>query len=463
MPGPRPKVRWHERSNAWRSDVGPVKEGGRRTPVYFREIPNTDKGRRQAQRMLEEYVRRRDEELESRRADNITLTVGEVCRLYLAQSAAQVKAGKRSAETHRSHVDRLKRVLGLAGAGGVEVGHMPAARFSDDDAHRIAEDLAAEGCGPMRVRGVLMSCNAVFEWASRPIRGRDPKILVRANPFRGVRGEAIVRAARQVITRDDLAKFLRSARSRSLGAFSVESGRCGACRLSARQGDRTHRNPESTHACQRSHGARAVHERLLWVLARLQFAVGSRPKELCEAQWSEVEVGDARVSGWEPRAWKDPATGHWWGLITVFGKTTRSTGRLRQVQVPPALARSIERIRAQGLHETWIFPRRAVGKATEGRWTTQALDGWVRRHRDAAGLPGGFVLYAARHGMYTRAVQVAGLTGEQAGAVGGTSGEVVRRVYVQGDAAAQFESAARINRAGRAPTKSSQALPDSPR
>src|SRR4051794_12638469 len=105
----KPRVRWHAAANAWRSDVGPYGKAAdgkrsRRTPVYFREIPNTPKGRVAAERRLEDYLRSRDrrESESTEEAGNPRVWAG-VVRPYLEWFEAQVAADAKEARTLRSH------------------------------------------------------------------------------------------------------------------------------------------------------------------------------------------------------------------------------------------------------------------------------------------------------------------------------------------------------------------------
>ena len=82
-------------------------------------------------------------------------------------------------------------------------------------------------------------------------------------------------------------------------------------------------------------------------------------------------------------------------------------------------------------------------------WDGDAADKRVRKWRNAAGLTESFVLYAMRHRFYTTAVGRGGLTADQAGAIGGTSGAVVRSTYLQQEIGPIFEGASKVREAGR--------------
>jgi integrase len=444
----KPGVYWDPTAESWRSNVGEFSDkNGRRKPVYFRGYPNTDKGKRAAAAELAAFLAERDRLEAERRQDRRNPRVLEgVVLPWLDHLNGLVERDECSPKTLKSHRERIKRFIQFAPGKGpharVKLGDRLAASLSDDDLALFVVHLRETGCGARRVDGVLRSVDACFNWAARPVAGRDPKRILPENPFAGFERPAVPKRKRTLPTRLDVARLLRAGRA-EVEAWTPISGRCAGCVRAKRYGGR----------CRRSHNQRAVNYRLVLLLCRLQAACGTRPDELCRATWLEVKLpGEpAGVPGWDPRAHRDPETGHWWGLLTVFGKTSRVKGELRRIAVPPVLARAIERVRAMGLDPEWIFPRLrrsdATGRAVSGRWEPTALASRVRRWRERAGLSPEFVLYALRHAVYTRAVHVAGLTADQAGLVGGTGAATVRSTYLHADTRAIFEGARRIRRA----------------
>jgi integrase len=440
----RVHLRWHK--GAWCADVGPHSpKTGRRTRVYFREIPDTPKGRRAAEAALESYLKDRDKREAQAAHDPSHPRLWEgIIRPYLAHIEALVDAGKLAERTLKTHNERLKRLLDFEPAegpfAGVKLGQRLAAGLDEDDAARLVAGLREQGCGPRRVDGILRSADAAFNWAAKPVAGRTPKRILLANPFAGYARERVPRKGRKLPTRAEFAAFLRAARVQ-VEAWTPVSGRCSGCVRAGRLGA----------ACRRSHNRRALFDRAVLLLCRVQFHVGTRPDELCGATWGEVSMPEGGMSlpGWTARHWRDDR-GLWWGRLVVFGKTSRAKGELRRIAVPPRFPRAIERLGRAGLHGRWIFPRLGRGGALGGRWDSTALATKVRPWREAAGLGSHFVLYALRHGMYTRAVHDAGLTADQAGAVGGTGAETVRSTYLHADDRAIFEHARRMDRqAGR--------------
>jgi integrase len=443
-------VRWCKTGNAWRSDVGPFGKASasgkiRRTPVYFREVPNTPKGKRQAQDLLDGYLRKRDKEDREATEDKDNPRVWSgVVQPYLAWVAKQVDEDRRSEETLRSHKERLAQWMNFTSVSGLYEGTPTADRLirslTDQDAIDFLAHLRAKRpdnpISERRIDGIIRSIHACLNWASAVIPEREPRvILATGNPFAGIKAGDPSETPRRMPTRDELARFLRAARREveawtPLDVGKANSGRCGGCKKTGKPGP-----------CRRSHRLRSIHDRIALMMCRLQASSGTRPKELCTAGWGPL-VGE--WVGWTAKYSQDPL-GRWWGLIVVKGKTYRKTKRVRTIPVRPILARAIERVRAQALHDELIFPRLTRGGS--GRWPTDGLDARVRAWREAAGLSSDFVLYAMRHTFYTKAVGKAGLTAEQAGAIGGTSGAVVRRTYLQQDLDVLFDHAFRVSQA----------------
>lgn len=435
------RVYFDAKANAFRSDIGPFGKGNppRRKPVYWREIPNTPKGLRLAQDKQAEYLKQRDraEARATEDAGNPRVWSG-IVRPYLDACWALVEADKRSEDTYRSHLDRLSRWAESTDGRGVKFADRLALSLDDDDASLWLEKMAAEGLSATRIKGIMESVHAALNWAASKVSNRTPKRIIPANPFAGVKVEAGMPRRVRISTRAEVARFLRAARKSVEEWTPTPQGQCGGCKRAGRKGP-----------CRRSHTKRSVYYRAALVLCRLQAASGTRPKELCTATWDEQVEGKP---GWTAEAWRDPATGLPWGLIVVPGKTYRKSGRIRSIPVPPPLRRAIERIRAAGLHPKYLFPR-ISRDGGPGRWSTDGIDARVRKWRGVAGLPADFQLYALRHRFYTTAVRRAGLSAGEAGAIGGTSGTVVERRYLQEDLSPMFEGASKVRDAGRSRAK----------
>jgi integrase len=458
-------VRWDERENSWRADVGHRGKNGRRKAKYFREIPNTPKGRRVAVEACDAWIAQRDRvEMQAVEAAADPSLFDGLSEPYLAHLEERVAKGTMEARSWRSCNDRIARLLAFQPVdgpfAGIAMRDRKLSTITDDDGQAWLDFLHESGLSPSRIRGLLSAVKTMFGWGAASVSGRKPKRILPANPFLDLKPPTVPKPVRELPTTREAAKFFRAARN-AFEPFPLECGRCMGCKRARRK-----------NRCRRSHTPKAVHYRVLLVLLRLQIYAGTRPSELCRATWGPTPRHPD--IGWNPRAWKDPRTmcalrdaetrdpirdprthhvlmdpesGHWWGLLTVWGKTTRKTGQLRKIAVPPTLTRSIERIRGSGLHAKYIFPRRNRGGA--GCWDVEGVDHRVRKWRLAAGLGEHFKLYNFRHRMYTRAIHAAGLTTDQAGSVGGTAGPTVASTYLQPVSADLFEHASDIARAAR--------------
>jgi integrase len=431
-------LRWDAKANAWRADVGLYGANGRRKTKYFREIAPTANGKRLAEEACEAWIRERTRLEQHARieASDPTLFDGLV-KPFLSELARRVSQAEMEYRSLQSCYERLTRFgefTPLDGPhAGVRLNDRRLSTITDDDGQALIDSLKAEGLSGRRIAGVVSAAKSMFNWGARNVSGRDPKRIIPANPFLDLKMPTVLKARRGLPTIEETARFFRAARA-DVESFRAESGRCMGCKRSRRPGP-----------CRRSHTLRATYYRVLLVLLRLQVQAGTRPSELCRATWGPTERHPD--IGWNPRAWQDPETDHWWGMLVVWGKTTRATNRLRRIAVPPALVRDIEGIRAAGLHPTIVFPRQTRGGS--GCWTVEGIDRHVRRWRSAAELGPHFVLYGFRHRMYTQAIHSGRLTADMAGAVGGTAGSTVASTYLQPADPVIFEHAAVISRAGR--------------
>jgi integrase len=357
-------------------------------------------------------------------------TVEAVCLGFLAWSARANKP-----RTTDGHARLLSLFCDFA-PGGARYGARPARSITATDLGRMRKAWEAKGHAPGYVAQLYKSVLACWNWAARPEPDRVPERWVDPNPLAGMRRPTVRGRADRSATPAEVAALLRHARARINAPFKVATrGRCMACMAARRPGP-----------CRRSHAATTQMLRETLVLVRLIAATGARPGEACGAKWE----------GWTPHAGRDGATGQWWGLLRLEHKNERWTGKPKLVPVPPPLVRAIERIRARpGHHPESIFAHRrgrgsaGRGAATAGAgepWTTSALDARVRKWREGAGLPGGLVLYGLRHAYYSRVAPILGA--ELAGLIGGTSGGVVRKVYLHARPEALID-AARVARDAR--------------
>lgn len=252
----KPVVRWDDRARAWRSDVGPHGSNGRRRAVYFREIPETPKGERQAAQALAEYLAERDRR-ETASAESVTNPrVWQVVELYLAHSEATVDE-----VTFRSHGERLNRWMKEApgatadASGRVWTDARLARDLEDTDLSRVAKALTRAGHSPHYVMGIVRSVKACWAWAATRDSDRVPALVVAENPFSGVKGPTIP---------DSPERYYPPRLAEELLAFiDAEAAKHG--------------------------GATGRHARLTALLFRCLYETGARPSELCRATWSDLD------------------------------------------------------------------------------------------------------------------------------------------------------------------------------
>lgn len=397
---------------------------------YLRSIAKGDTAA--AWRRVAEIQAGRDAE----RAGADVFTVDRLCAAYIAWSAANTRP-----RTADGHARILQRFCDFEHQG-TRYGDRPAAEIDATDVGRMRRAWEKAGHARGYVAKIYASVLAAWAWAARPEEDR-PEPLLEKNALAGLRRPSAPGRADRVATRDQLAAFLRAARRDVEAPWPVGTkGRCMACMRDGRPGP-----------CRRNHAATTRMMRDTLVLLRLIGETGCRPGEACGARWED----------WRPEADRDRRTGLAWGVLEVDHKNIRHTVRKRKLPVPPPLVRAIERIRArEGRHPAYLFThRRGRGAAARGDaaaaagspWNTTALDARLRKWRAAAiaagaALDGTFVPYALRHAYYSRTAPVLGA--ELAGLIGGTSGAVVRQVYLHSSDSALIEGArtARARRKG---------------
>lgn len=421
-----PKPRWHAGNQQWVSDVGPefvdAKGRTRRRTVPFPGIGRKEEKR--ARDALQGYL-----DAQAVRQQNATdPTVEKIFEEYLLWYEAN-----REPTTY----DAVASILGKFAR------HTPQnsrtallnKRVSELDPTILERILAkmARVNKPTTCNSFNRAVQAAFNWAASRYPDRTPPVLITANPFRGVRGPSVPRSPERYAERAEVAAFLRWAWRRS-PRFD-ERGR----RSLTSQFDR--------HIC---------------LLVRLEAHTGARPAELCiPGRRFRPDVGFTWEC-WNPVAAMN-SFGHWVGLIKLEKhKTSRKTGRAREIVVPPILTRAIERHRARDwAHPTWVFNHRR-GRGWEGRGVTTAEIGEpirsqylcvkIRRWRAEAVAEGlrlknegkptrgldliqdagdnRFVLYRLRHTRITDLIGVnGGLSYDQAAALTGTSGKMIETTY----------------------------------
>jgi len=286
----KPSVRWHPKDDpagAWRSDIGPPGRSGRPTPVYFRSIPYgppSSPNRRKAEAALAAYLGERDQ----RRVRPADWTLDDLRLLYLSHV-------KRTAEpaTYDGSRKALAKFVAFRGGGRV-YGSIPAAEFTATDLDRAVQAWVHYKATYL-VR-LVATVQAMLNWAAEPHPGREPERLIAANPVRSYRprdpgGQVIVvpDAPEGYAPGSEVRPFLR---------FMWRTARARAA-LPTRN--------------RSAFGGRF--DKLMILLVHFAAHASCRPSEVCRARWADVD--------WDGR------------VLTMAGKTTRRTGRMRVIALPP--------------------------------------------------------------------------------------------------------------------------------
>ena len=332
-----PKVRWHDKAAAWRSDVGPVSEKtGRRTPKYFRGIPKNQPARARAE--LEAYLAARDAMVPTGEA----LTLDGLRDLYLTHSEATAEP-----TTYHGHRKALWKFCHYR-AGGRSYASILVREFTATHLDRAVREWYAAGLSPTYIVRLCSSVQAMLNWSAEPHPGREPERLIPANPVKGYRPRDP--AGRPIVIPDAPERYARGEEVRAFLRFMWKRAR-GKAELESR------------------------FDRLTVLLIHFAAHAGCRPGEICRLKWSEIDWAD-RIA------------------VQGSGKTVRRTGKSRIIVLTAPLVRMLRAIDAlPDHHPEFVFThRRGTGALRRGecvrshgaQWDCNALSRKVKDLRREA-------------------------------------------------------------------------------
>lgn len=178
--GRQAKGWWDERSRRWYARLGLRDKEGRPLPVMLRDdrgdpiaIPPGADG--QPPRVVQRAVAR----LRAERANRIAIevatgpTVTDICNRYLDWHKAVARS---AARTIRGHWYQLTRFCKFE-HDGIRYGDRPASEIMPKDLWRI------DASGGGSLRQLYASVIACWNWASQPVKNREPETLIPANPL----------------------------------------------------------------------------------------------------------------------------------------------------------------------------------------------------------------------------------------------------------------------------------------
>lgn len=328
------KVRWIEATKAWRSDVGARSpETGRRRPVYFRDLPNTAKGRRAAEDRLEAFLRERDRAEALDASAHRDPAVWQVVELYLQHSERTVEP--RTVAAHAERLNVWQRHAPGAYRAALPEGETSPGPWTDPraarslravDLTRVVRAMTAAGHSPNYVLGVIRSAKACWAWAARHDEERQPPRLIPEDVFKDVKGPRLPAAPERYYPPGLAAQLLDWIDARAADA----PGDSGAM------------------------------DRLTALLYRTLYESGARPDEICRATWADL----------------DAAAGC---IVYHRHKTSGKTGRARIVPLTAdLLARILAARDRPGAHPVYIFThRRGRGAEKRGADAARAGEPWT--------------------------------------------------------------------------------------
>lgn len=271
------------------------------------------------------------------------LTVYQLSQLYLSYLRQDVTAGLRNAVEYKSRISHLKRFCGFQQFGGIAIetaspGHLEA----------FLRAILLEGLSANYRRSICKTVQAMFNWAARPVIGRNPERLLQENPLRGTARPSVPRINRYHPAQE-IRRFLR------------------LCWATAHLQARQHR---------RRDGKNAV---LLIQFLRL---TGARPGEACSMLWADIR--------WEEGYIELPINRH---------KTGQKTGTPRTIYLTPRVVRLLRSVERSGVRlDGHVFGHQL------GPWKPTALAHKFCRWRDAMDVDKTIIPYTARHAFCTEAL-----------------------------------------------------------
>lgn len=271
-----------------------------------------------------------DEAAAVRRGDSPTVA-------DLADQFCEWSSKHKERRTVASHAERLRTFCRFRG-GGTRYGDREAGTLKPGDLARMIRAMKEDGCAPGYINSIILSVNAMYNWAVRPVDDRSPERILRTNPFIGVEKPKTVAPPKRYCGPEARRAFLKYAHKR---------------------------------ACRQKVGTLARRfDRLTVQLLRLCESSGCRPGEACRLEWGHIDWEDHRA--------------------VLKGKSTHATGKQRVVPLTGSMARILHAIeRLPDRHERFVFTHQARDGNGRHRlaglpWTGNAIQHKIRKWRDGA-------------------------------------------------------------------------------
>jgi integrase len=367
---------WDDRAQRWFARLGEIDEAtGKSGTIMLRDEsgePVAQHDTEAKDRAIQRLVMAR-----SRTRAVGGLTVARVCQEYLTWHRENGSA-LRTQKDHWYHLNKFSKFEHQ----GIRYADRPASEILPDDLWRIKQ------AGTGAIRQLYSSVLACWNWASSPIEGRSPSVLIPGNPLRGMKRPPKGKHK---------SKFIEWSAARVILRLM---------RAYARQQVKTRKR--------RTRVARWVKCACLTAMAY----TGMRTIEATRLEWSDI-VWDKSVI-----------------RIPSFRTKTRKTGRDRWIAVHPRVLRILAAIRrAPWRHKKYVFFCEWHTSAEEQqrefwRWLREDVKPYLELTRpDAAqAMPEGWQPYWFRHSFATDAAEEVGA--ERAAVALGHSKEVLEATYL---------------------------------
>lgn len=407
--------------------------------VYIcKGIPPGEKPQRDGipRRVWDEMDRRIRAAEEASVAGPAELTLYWLVQGYLSWVEAEVAAGRTAPSRYVNQRLHLNILLEHSGLRDVLAGSIPVDAVEDFFARlrAVVSERTGQSFQPYYIHCIGKTLRGMLRWAARPVPGRNPVRLIRADPLAGYAYPKQPGAVRGYVEGATVRRFLRWAWAASRWAGV------------ARPVDPATGKPALKPAGVSAGNLKRRFDRIHVLMLRFERLTGCRPGEACGLAWAEISPPPPpRVPGADPARW-EPRT------ITVAPdrvKTRKQTDRARKIHITPPVARLLRAIeRLPRRHPEFVFTHmRGTRSAGRGHLDPVAGEPWEsgsaaskkvtawRRQAIAAGVEGiedagprKLVPYSNRHALASEGSSL-GFTDEQIAEQLGNTPEVLRRVY----------------------------------
>jgi integrase len=319
--------------------------------------------------------------------------------LYLQWCEKARDDGELSAGQYDGHVTHLGKFRSHE-IDGIPIGDVKARELQPEALDDFFEAMRAAKYSGHYVANLGKSVRAMFNWATRRVKGRTPPRILAVNPAAGYQFPRPPGAVRGYLDGQVARRFIR---------WKWAQVRALRPELLSRRFDR-----------------------LFLLMIWFQRLTGCRPGEACDLRWADIDWDSGKIVIPKDRQ-----------------KTGKKTGKDRIIHLTPPVERLLRRIeKLKGRHSVWVFTHRRGNNAVDRKqenavagepwpsgsaasakvraWRNEAIEAKVKGVQGVG--PTKLVAYLHRHAYVSDAISQ-GLTHEQTANLVGNTREVTERVY----------------------------------